>query len=131
MPTQMGANKGGYAYPRFPFAFPVTDLTATATLTPGQCGVIAVTGGAAVTLTFPSPTGNRGLWYLVINKADYDLTLTAPTADTLVTDGDAAADSQAFSTTSHKIGGAALWLCDGTNWMALNVSDCADTIATA
>lgn len=118
MPTQMGANKGGYAYPRFPFAFPVTALTATATLNPGQCGLIAVTGGAAVTLTLPDPAAETGLWYLIVNQANYDLTVAAPTADTLITFNDTAADSVAFSTTNEKTGGMLFVYSNGTAWVA-------------
>jgi len=46
--------------------------------------------------------------------ADVTLTVTAGTADTLLTFNDAAADSVGFATSSEKMGGAFLVWCDKT-----------------
>jgi hypothetical protein len=111
-----GQQKGGWFYPSLPFGFQVTAVTATKTLSPAECGIIAVTGGAAVTLTLPALA--NGLWYIIMNKAGQNLTVAAPTVDTLIAFNDAAADSVEFSTGGNLIGGAFLIVCDGTNWMA-------------
>jgi hypothetical protein len=126
----MGASKGGYAYPRFPFAFPVTKVTATSTLNPGQCGIIVVAGTADVTLTLPSPTGATGLWYLIAVSTDYHLTVAAPTADTLITFNDVAADNIQFTTDANNVGGIMLLFSDGTNWIGDALTGGTRTVGT-
>ena len=49
----------------------------------------------------------------------------------LVTFNDASADSVAFSTTDEKIGGAVKMICDGTNWIALYLSNAGQTVTIA
>lgn len=128
MPINKGANKGGWAYPAFPFGFYVTELTATATLSPAQCGMVFVTGGAAVTLTLPALA--KGLWYLIFNKAGQNLTVAAPTVDTMIAFNDTAADSIELSTGGNLIGGCLLLACDGTNWVGVNVGVHTGTVNT-
>jgi len=130
MPLNKGIQKDGWAYPVFPFGFGVTAKTATGTLSPGECGIIAVTGGAAVTLTLPDPTERKGLWYLILNQAGQNLIVAAPTVDTLITFNDLAADSVEFSTGGNLIGAAVLLVSNGTNWVAINVGTHTMTVNT-
>ena len=59
------------------------------------------------------------------------MTITADTADTMVTFNDDAADSVAFSTSSEKVGGAAFVFSDGSKWMVqLMTYDGADQAVT-
>jgi hypothetical protein len=115
---QKGQQKGGWAYPSFPFGFPISAVTATKTLSPGECGIVVVRSAAACTLTLPDPVGRSGLWYLIVNAADQDLILAAGTIDTLITFNDLAADSIDLDQAGNKIGGLILAVCDGTNWIA-------------
>lgn len=85
------------------------------------CGTLFTTRGAAGAVNFTLPTAAgalKGMWYEFLNLVDQNMTITAVPADTLITDGDLAADSIAVSTASHKIGGRVRVLCDGTSWIA-------------
>jgi hypothetical protein len=85
------------------------------------CGTVFTTRGAggAVNFTLPAPSAQlAGWWCEFLNLVDQNMTVTAATADTLVTDGDLTADSIAVSTASHKIGGRIRAYCDGTAFIA-------------
>lgn len=63
--------------------------------------------GASGAVTFTLPTPNRAMcgWYYRFKVVvDQNVTVAAPTADTLVTANDLAADSLTVSTASQKIG---------------------------
>lgn len=74
--------------------------------------------GGAVNFTLPA-TAKKGLSYRFYVVADQTVTLTAGTADTLITYNDAAADSVALSTAGNKIGGAFQVVGDGTGWLLM------------
>lgn len=116
---QKGIQKGGWFYPLLAFGKKVAPKTASATLKPEECGIITVAGTGAVTLTLPSPTNAKGLWFIILNLVGQNLTIAAPTADTLITFNDLAADSISFSTVAELIGAAALLVSDGTSWVAV------------
>ena len=107
--------------------------TASYTVTTDDSGTVFTTTGAtgAVVFTLPAvATASAGCFYIFVNTVDQDMTVTSGTADKLVYDGDAAADSLAFSTASHKIGGAVLVVCDGANWLSF-VAGNGSAVATA
>lgn len=85
---------------------------------------------AAAVFTLPAPPASAGAKYTFINAADADMGVKTATADTLITNGDVAADSVTFSTAAHKIGGRVECWCDGTKWYAFNASDCTMTVAS-
>jgi len=115
-----GKNKGGFQELASQLALPVKIKTATATLLKSETGsLIVVRGTGAVTLTLPAI--DKGLWYFILNAVDQDLIIAAPTADTLITFNDVAADSVDFDQAGNKIGAAALIACDGTSWIAVNI----------
>ena len=93
-------------------------------------------GSASLTFTLPSPVaGLLGEYYDFLNVVDQDMVVATPTADTLVTDGDLAADSVSFATSSHKIGGQVRVTCvpgasSGYRWAATNLSGCTLTVTT-
>jgi hypothetical protein len=58
------------------------------------------------------------------------ITISAATADTLITFNDTAADSVAFSTTSNKIGAWVRFISNGSVWIAVNFSNNTMTVAT-
>jgi hypothetical protein len=94
--------------------------TADYTVTKYDSGTIFHTTGATAAVTFTLPKISDGPFYfLFINGADVDMTVTAGTADTAITYNDLAADSVAFSTSSEKIGGAVEVICDGTSLFVL------------
>lgn len=86
----------------------VEAKTADYTVVVADHGAVFTTEGASgnVNFTLPAtadlPTGWECTFF---NAADFNMTVTAGTADTMVTFNDVAADSIAFSTTSEKVGG--------------------------
>jgi hypothetical protein len=77
-------------------------------------GTIFTNHGATGAVTFTLPQPNQALiggWYRFIGVADQNITVAAPTNDTLIGLNDAAADSIAFSTAGQKIGAAILATC--------------------
>lgn len=94
--------------------------TASYTCTKYDSGTIFHTTGATAAVNFTLPQISDGPFYfLFVNGADQNLTVTAATADTAVTFNDLAADSVAFSTASEKIGGVIEVICDGTTLFVL------------
>ena len=67
-------------------------------------GTYFTTRGAAGAVNFTLPALKRGLSFEFFNEAGQNMTITAATADTMVTFNDLAADSIAFSTASELIG---------------------------
>ena len=112
----------------------VTAKTSDYTVTAAESGTIFTTEGAGGAVNFTLPSQGAGLHYWFTNAEDQNMTITADTADTMVTFNDVAADSVAFSTSSEKVGGAAFVFSDGSKWMVqLMTYDGADqavTIAT-
>ena len=86
-----------------------------------ESGAVFVCTSAA-TFTLPAVADSTGVEYWFFNQANVNMTIAAPTG-TMVTDGDAAANSIAYSTSSHKIGGAAYVVCDGTNWFTFSAGN--------
>lgn len=87
---------------------------------------------AAVVFTLPAIAA--GLVFEFINLANSAMTIASTEGDNIVWDNDAAADSLAFSTTSHMIGGHLLFQANaaGTLWYVSNYSPqpCTVTVAT-
>lgn len=94
--------------------------TADYTCTKADSGTIFHTTGATANVNFTLPKISDGpFFFRFICGADVNMTVTAETADTMVTFNDLAADSVAFSTSSEKIGGTVDVYCDGTTLIAL------------
>lgn len=112
----------------------VKAKTADYTIKAGDFGAIFTNEGAtgAVTFTLPAAASTTvGSWVEVFVVADQNVTVATATTDTLAVDGDAAADSIAWSTSSHKIGNGATFINSGSVWMCkLNVAATTTTIAT-
>ena len=98
----------------------VVAKTIDYTVTEADHDTMFTTRGAVGAVNFTLPvTAEKGLHYRFVNVADQNLTVTAGTADTLVTANDAAADSVAFSTSTEKIGGSFDVYGDGTSWLVI------------
>jgi len=94
--------------------------TASYQVTKEDSGTIFHTTGATAAVNFTLPPITDGPFYFMfINGADVDMTVTSKVADTAVTYNDLAADSVAFSTSSEKIGGSVEVFCDGTTLFVL------------
>ena len=111
------------------FKVKITAKTGNYTVTAAETGTIFIANGTGA-ITFTLPTAADGLFYLFVNKADQNMTITYGTNDKIVTFNDAAADSVAYSTASEKIGACALAFSDGTNWYVINLSTNTATVAT-
>ncbi|MGE3410133.1 MAG: hypothetical protein AB7I37_25340, partial [Pirellulales bacterium] len=93
------------------------------------------TTGASGAVTFTLPALAAGLGpFEFLNTVNQDMIIASAAGDDIVTDGDAAADSIAFSTASHKIGGRARFRANaaGTAWHVeiLSPPACVVTVAT-
>jgi hypothetical protein len=132
----------------------VYDLTCAGTITDSNGNTVSKPGSSASTatsVTFDStyygktflwsPSGTAagtlpangaaaGSWFEVLILTDNTVTISAATADTLIVDGDTQADSVAFSTASHKIGSAVMFVSNGSFWIAINLGSTTMTIAT-
>lgn len=94
----------------------------------GQCFLWSPSGTATATL--PANGAAAGSWIWVFLLTNQTVTISAATADTLITVNDTAADSVAFSTTSLKIGSSVFFISNGSVWFALNMGTTTMTIAT-
>lgn len=81
-------------------------VTADRTVTAADHGTMFVCYGGSANVNFTLPVMTHGLEFDFYNAQDYNMTLTANPADSMVVLADAAADSVALSTSSEKIGGA-------------------------
>ena len=106
--------------------------TADYTLVEGERDVLWTNEGDADAINFTLPTtAKKDLAYYFYVVADQSLTVTAGTADTMITINDVAADSVAFSTSSQKIGGALACIGDGAKWKVFRIGNGnAVTVAT-
>jgi hypothetical protein len=121
--TLINAYKLTFDHSNGTIELPYTVKAASATLTRSDSGNVITTYGAtaAVTITLPTPVF-KGWWCLIVNAVDQNLTVTAGTADTLITHNNAGADSVDFDQTNNKIGQAVLVISDGNAYHALQVT---------
>lgn len=104
----------GYGIPFIRVVAKAADYTVTAS---DNGTLFTATTGA---VTFTLPTLAAGLSFMFYNLVDATMTIaSAGSADDIVTDGDLSADSVAFSTGSHKIGGGVMVVAnaDATKWL--------------
>jgi hypothetical protein len=92
-------------------AFRQINKTADYTIKPASDpnGATFTNAGASGAVVFTLPTPNAGMlgwWYDFVGLADQNITVAAPTADTLIAINDLTADSVALSTAGQKIGGS-------------------------
>lgn len=122
-----------------PVLFPgdlIEVRAANYTVTYQDNGKLFITTGATGAVTFTLPANPyKGLIYDFVAGADQNLIVAAATADTIVTDGDLAADSVQFSTASHIIGSRVrLEGLGGTGangrWLATNLGSTTMTVNT-
>lgn len=84
-------------------------------------GTVFTNRGATGSVTATLPAANQalmGCWYEFQLHADQSFIVAAPTANTLVTLGDATADNVGFQVANKKIGRRIRVFCDGTSWFA-------------
>lgn len=100
----------------------VVPKTANYTITANDHGTLFTNAGASGAVTFTLPTIAVGLRYEFLVVADQNVTVTSAEGDNVIIDNDASADSIAFSTASHKIGGRvvleAIYVAGVLKWMA-------------
>lgn len=104
----------------------------TQTLTSADVGKLFVTSGACA-FTLPAIAAGLGPFEF-LNGVDANMSIASAEGDNIITDGDLSADSIAFSTASHKIGGRARFRANaaGTKWLheILSPPACVVTVAT-
>ena len=101
------------------WAVPTTSQTGAYTVQTRDFGSCICAPGA-LTATLPAPGPElAGVWVKFFSTAAGDLVITAPTG-TIVTDGDAAANSITYGTAGEEIGASTTMLCDGTSWLDIN-----------
>jgi hypothetical protein len=82
------------------------------------------------TATLPANGAAAGSWFIVTVLTDQTTTISAATADTLITVNDTTADSVAFSTAGQKIGSHVKFISNGSVWIAINLGSTTMTVAT-
>lgn len=126
MPTMLGRYAGLNEYDQIAnlaWTPAFVSLTATTyTLKASQSGAFVHNAAmtAACTLTLPA-ISDGPFYFKIVQGAGYGITVTAATADTIITFNDAAADSVVFSTSSELIGGHYEVFCDGTYLFVLPI----------
>lgn len=83
---------------------PIVAKTVAYTVLPTDSGTIFTNEGATAGVTFTLPAPAKGLHFKFLGVADFAITVTAATADTLIVKNDIAADSLAASTAGEIIG---------------------------
>lgn len=92
--------------------------TADYTVKVYESGTMFTNRGASAAVNFTLPTtAYQGLYYGFYLVEDYELMITAGTADTLVVFNDKAADTLAITSTSSQIGTMVEVYGDGTGWL--------------
>lgn len=125
---QQGIDATPQPVPLFGFK-KVLTISGTVTITAADSGTLFLCT-AATTATLP--TKAAGLYYGFMSLADADVSiLSAGSADDIVADGDAGADSVTFSTSSHKIGSVSAFMVspDLLKWLNFNLGNTAATVA--
>jgi len=110
----------------------ITAAAGTTQLTDAHYGqTIFVTGEAAETINLPANGAPAGAWMriIVVGSNSTIPTVAAKTADTLITQNDAQADSVTFGT-GHRIGACLFVISTGTYWVAINEGSTTMTVNT-
>jgi len=92
------------------------NKTADYTCVRGDSGTIFSTRGAVGAVIFTLPAVTKGWWAIFVAGAAQNLTVTAPTADTLIAFADIAADSLAID--ANQPADAIFVFCDGVQYHA-------------
>ena len=115
----------------FPVLANSTSTSTSVTFTSSDYGKIFFWSPAGTaTATLPANGATAGSWFDVILLTNQTVTISAATADTLITVNDTQADSVAFSTVSLKIGSWVRFISNGSFWVAINVGTNTMTVAT-
>lgn len=116
-----------------PKTLATVELTATTlTVTSAYYGkIIFVNTNDTVAVTLPANGAAAGSWFdmIIVGSDACAPTVSAATADTLITVNDAAADSVTFGT-GHRIGAHVRFISNGTKWIAVNVGSTTMTVNT-
>lgn len=116
---------------------PVSEKAKTAdyTVVAADHGTLFTTLGAAgaVNFTLPALATNAGFCAEFLALADQNMTVTSAEGDNIVWDNDLSADSLAFSTATHKIGGRLRFVANaaGTKWLVQDLSPATCTVTAA
>lgn len=111
----------------------VVEKAADYTVVAADNGTLFLATTGAVNFTLPAIA--VGLAFEFLNTVDANMTVTSPTADNVIGDNDASADSLSFQTASHKIGGhlrfESIYLGGVLKWMVSNLSLPTNTVTAA
>ena len=111
----------------------VAEATATRVCTSADYGktiLLSYAGAVAVTLPANGAAAGSVIDFLVIGADTTDPTISAATADTLITVNDQAADSVSFAS-GQRIGACVRCISTGTYWAAVNLGSTTMTVTTA
>ncbi len=111
----------------------ISLLTSTRTLVAAESGAVVWNPSITQACTLTLPAISTGPFYFkIIQAAGYGITVTAATADTMITFNDLTADSVVFSTSSEIIAGSYEVWCDGTSLVVLpSLASEAQTVTVA
>jgi hypothetical protein len=110
----------------------VADTSASRVCTSADYGkTLFLSYAGAVAVTLPANGAAAGSWmdFIVTGSDSTAPTISAATADTLITVNDAAADSVTYGS-GHRIGAAVRIISNGTKWIAVNLGSTTMTVGT-
>ena len=111
----------------------ITVKTSSYSVLATDMGKTFTTRGASGAVTFTLPAASSALSGAEVkffNVADQNM-LVAGADEEIVCFNDLTADSIAFSTSSEKIGGGILAVCDGASWICVPLATEAQTVTIA
>ena len=106
-----------------------TNATTT-TVTADDSGTLFLDRSTSThTYTLPAVALSAGKTYLFMKCADANMVISsAGSLDDIIADGDTAADTVTYGTSSHKTGSACLVFGDGTNHFVINIGGTTATV---
>ena len=112
--------------------YEIVNKTADFTITTAEFGKIMTNrgDGDAIVWTLPAASGNSGEVCYFFSCSDNNMTVTG-TDEEILCFNDLTADSIAFSTSSEKIGGGIMAICDGTSWICVPLAPETQTVTIA
>ena len=112
--------------------YEIVNKTADFTITTAEFGKIMTNrgDGDAIVWTLPAASGNSGEVCYFFSCSDNNMTVTG-TDEQILCFNDLTADSIAFSTSSEKIGGGIMAVCDGSSWICVPLATETQTVTIA
>ena len=112
------------------FKLNVVTKVADYTVLASESGTVFINYGSTADQEYTLPTAASGLTYWFLNYVDFELVITAGTANTVVAYNNAAADGVSATQASEHIGCGFQVISDGTYWFVIPIFGAEDATLT-